>query len=129
MGLLALVLGAASILGPLIAGDLFTVLIGVVFLVSGASHVAYGLHAKDWRNLLHFLFLALGLLVGGVLILVNLRFARSGHRHAVGVPFDRARRELHRHRRGQSPAHPWTRAARGWIRNACLCRADSLALA
>jgi uncharacterized membrane protein HdeD (DUF308 family) len=61
---LALVLGAASILGPLVAGDLFTVLIGVMFLVAGASHVAYGLHAKDWRNLLYFLFLALGLLVG-----------------------------------------------------------------
>jgi uncharacterized membrane protein HdeD (DUF308 family) len=54
---------------------LFTVLIGVIFLVSGASHVAYGLHAKDWRNFLHFLFLALGLLVGGVLILMNLHFA------------------------------------------------------
>ena len=76
MGLLALVLGAASILGPIIAGDLFTVLIGVVFLVSGASHIAYGLHAKDWRNFLHFSFLALGLLVGGVMILMNLHFAQ-----------------------------------------------------
>ena len=76
MGFLALVLGAASILGPIVAGDLFTVLIGVVFLVSGASHVAYGLHAKDWRNLLHFLFLSLGLLVGGVMILMNLYFAQ-----------------------------------------------------
>ena len=75
MGLLAVILGVASILGPIIAGDLFTVLIGIVFLVSGASHVAYGLHAKDWRNLLHFLFLALGLFVGGVFILMNLYFA------------------------------------------------------
>jgi uncharacterized membrane protein HdeD (DUF308 family) len=75
MGLLAVTLGAASILGPIVTGDLFTVLIGVIFLVSGASHVAYGLHAKDWRNFLHFLFLALGLLVGGVLILMNLHFA------------------------------------------------------
>ena len=72
---LALILGVASMLGPIIAGDLFTVLVGVVFLVSGASHVAYGLHAKDWRNLLHFLFLALGLFVGSVLILMNLHFA------------------------------------------------------
>ena len=75
MGLLAVILGVASILGPIIAGDLFTVLVGVLFLVSGASHVAYGLHAKDWRNLLHFLFLALSLLVGGALILMNLYFA------------------------------------------------------
>jgi uncharacterized membrane protein HdeD (DUF308 family) len=75
MGFLALILGAASIVGPIVAGDLFTVLIGIVFLVAGASHVAYGLHAQDWRNLLHFLFLALGLLVGGVIILMNLHFA------------------------------------------------------
>ena len=75
MGLLALVLGAASILGPIVAGDLFTVLIGIVFLVSGTSHVAYGLHAKDWRNFLHFLFLALGLVRGGFMILMNLHFA------------------------------------------------------
>jgi uncharacterized membrane protein HdeD (DUF308 family) len=75
MGVLALILGAAAILGPIFAGDLFTILIGIVFLASGASHVAYGLHAKDWRNFLHFLFLALGLLIGGVVILMNLHFA------------------------------------------------------
>jgi uncharacterized membrane protein HdeD (DUF308 family) len=75
MGLLAVVLGIASIPGPILAGDLFTVLIGIVFLVSGASHVAYGLHAKDWRNFLHFLLLAIGLFVGGALILMNLHFA------------------------------------------------------
>ena len=75
MGLLAVILGVASILGPIIAGDLFTVFVGIVFLVSGASHVAYGLHAKDWRNFLHFLFLALSLVGGGVLILMNLYFA------------------------------------------------------
>jgi uncharacterized membrane protein HdeD (DUF308 family) len=75
MGLLAIILGGAAILGPIVAGDLFTVLIGIVFLVSGMSHVAYGLHAKDWRNFLHLLFLALGLFVGGVLILMNLYFA------------------------------------------------------
>jgi uncharacterized membrane protein HdeD (DUF308 family) len=46
-----------------------------VFLVSGASHIAYGLHAKDWRNFLHFLLLAVGLFVGGILILMNLHFA------------------------------------------------------
>ena len=46
-----------------------------MFLVSGASHIAYGLHAKDWRNFLHFLLLALGLFAGGILILMNLHFA------------------------------------------------------
>jgi uncharacterized membrane protein HdeD (DUF308 family) len=75
MGLLAILLGGASIVGPIVAGDLFTVLVGIVFLVSGASHIAYGLHAKDWRNFLHFLLLAVGLFVGGILILMNLHFA------------------------------------------------------
>jgi uncharacterized membrane protein HdeD (DUF308 family) len=75
MGLLAILLGGAAILGPILAGDLFAVLIGIVFLVSGASHVLYGLHAKDWRNFLHFLVQALGLCVGGVLILINVQFA------------------------------------------------------
>jgi Uncharacterized conserved protein len=75
MGLLAILLGGASIVGPIVAGDLFTVLVGIVFLVSGASHIAYGLHAKDWRNFLHFLLLALGLFTGGILILMNLHFA------------------------------------------------------
>jgi uncharacterized membrane protein HdeD (DUF308 family) len=75
MGLLAILLGGASIVGPIVAGDLFTVLVGIVFLVSGASHIAYGLHAKDWRNFLHFLLLALSLFAGGILILMNLHFA------------------------------------------------------
>jgi uncharacterized membrane protein HdeD (DUF308 family) len=75
MGLLAIILGGAAMLGPIVAGDLFTILVGIVFLLSGASHVLYGLHAKDWRNLLHFLVLALGLSVGGLLILLNLPFA------------------------------------------------------
>jgi hypothetical protein len=50
MGLLALALGIGAVLGPIIAGDLFTVFIGVVFLLSGASHIAYGfrrLHSSD----------------------------------------------------------------------------------
>jgi hypothetical protein len=116
MGLLAMILGGAAILGPIVAGDLFTILIGIVFLVSGASHVLYGLHAKDWRNLLHFLLLALGLSVGGVLILLNLHFAdvASGTLLALLI----ARRELH-HRRGrQPPAHSRTWSSRCRIRNA-----------
>jgi uncharacterized membrane protein HdeD (DUF308 family) len=60
MGRLALALGAASIFGSILAGDLCTVLVGIVFLVSGTLHIAYGLYAKDWRNFLHFLFLAVG---------------------------------------------------------------------
>jgi uncharacterized membrane protein HdeD (DUF308 family) len=75
MGLLALALGIASVLGPIIAGDLFTVFIGAVFLLSGASHIAYGLHAKDWRNMLHILLVAVGLFLGGAFIQMNRQFA------------------------------------------------------
>jgi uncharacterized membrane protein HdeD (DUF308 family) len=85
MGLLALALGIASIFGPMLAGDLFTVLVGVVLLVSGVSHIAYGLHAGDWRNFLHLLFLAMGLLVGGVLTLMNLRFAEVATGTLLGI--------------------------------------------
>jgi uncharacterized membrane protein HdeD (DUF308 family) len=85
MGLVAIALGIASILGPILAGDLFTVLVGIVFLVSGASHIAYGLHAKDWRNFLHFLFLAVGLFVGGALILMNLHFAQVATGTLLGI--------------------------------------------
>ncbi|HEY5814226.1 MAG TPA: DUF308 domain-containing protein [Terrimicrobiaceae bacterium] len=85
MGLLALALGIASILGPLFAGDLFTVLIGIVFLISGTSHVAYGLHAQDWRNILHFLLLALSLLGGGLVILMNLHLAEVATGSLLGI--------------------------------------------
>jgi uncharacterized membrane protein HdeD (DUF308 family) len=85
MGLVAITLGIASILGPILAGDLFTLLVGIVFLASGASHIAYGLHAKDWRNFLHFLFFAMGLFVGGTLILINLHFAEVATGSLLGI--------------------------------------------
>jgi hypothetical protein len=129
MGLLALILGGASILGPIVVGDLFTVLIGIVFLVSGASHVAYGLHAKDWRNFLHFLFLAFGLLVGGVLILMNLHFAEvaTGTLLAILITVQGVNSIVVW--RGQSPAYPRTWASCGRRRNAGLRRPDCLPLA
>jgi uncharacterized membrane protein HdeD (DUF308 family) len=69
--LLALVLGVTAILGRVVAGPLFTGLLGVVFLVFGAAHVVYALHAGDWRNMLSILLTAAGLLLAGILILID----------------------------------------------------------
>jgi short repeat uncharacterized protein DUF308 len=129
MGLVAVLLGGASIVGPIVAGDLFTVLVGIVFLVSGASHIAYGLHAKDWRNFIHFLLLAVGLFAGGILILMNLHFAvvASGTLLAILIAIQGVN-SIHR-RRGQPAAHPRTGTSGGGDGNAGLRRLDCLALA
>ena len=75
MGLMALLLGLAAIFSSYAAGYLFTIFIGIAFLLAAGSHVLYGLHARDWRNMLSILLLAAGLLLGGVLILLNCQFA------------------------------------------------------
>jgi uncharacterized membrane protein HdeD (DUF308 family) len=129
MGLLAIILGGAAILGPIVAGDLFTILIGIVFLVLGASHIAYGLHAKDWRNFLHFLLLAVGLFAGGILILMNLHFAvvASGTLLAILITIQGIHWILVG--AGEPAAHPRSWTSRRRARNASLCRADCRALA
>jgi len=71
MGLVALALGVAAIIGPFVAAKLFSIFIGAIFLISGVAHAAYGFHARDWRNLLPILLLALGLLVGGILLVLD----------------------------------------------------------
>ena len=75
MGLVALLLGAGAVAAPIVSGQLFAVILGLLVLVSGVSHVAYGLHARDWRNLLAILGTAAGHLATGVLVLLNRRFA------------------------------------------------------
>ena len=75
MGVIALLLGLAAILSRYAAGYLFTIFIGLVFLLAAGSHILYGLHARDWRNMLSIFLLAFGLLLGGVLILLNRQFA------------------------------------------------------
>jgi short repeat uncharacterized protein DUF308 len=124
-----LILGTASVLGPIVAGDLFTVLIGVVFLVSGASHVAYGLHAKDWRNFLHFLFLAVGLLVGGVMILMKLHFAEvaTGTLLAILLTVQGVNSLIVG--AGNRPLNPRAWTSSGWLRNARVRRSDYRPLA
>jgi uncharacterized membrane protein HdeD (DUF308 family) len=71
MGLVALGLGVAAMVGPLVAAKVFSVFIGATFLISGVAHAAYGLHARDWRNLLPILLTALGLLIGGGLLVFD----------------------------------------------------------
>jgi hypothetical protein len=50
MGLVALALGGAAIVAPIVAAKAFPIFIGAIFLLSGVSHAAYGFHARDWRN-------------------------------------------------------------------------------
>jgi|GEM_PF-1310766 len=71
MGLVALGLGVAAMVGPLVAAKVFSVFIGATFLISGVAHAAYGLHVRDWRNLLPILLTALGLLIGGGLLVFD----------------------------------------------------------
>ena len=75
MGLLTLAVGVAAIVGRIVAGPLFTSLLGVLFLISAAAHVVYAFHARDWRNMLSILLTAAGLSVAGVLILLDRYFA------------------------------------------------------
>ncbi len=70
MGLVALGLGVAAIIGPIIAANVFSVFIGAIFLLSGVAHAAYGFNARDWRNMLPILLTSLGLLIGGGLMLL-----------------------------------------------------------
>ena len=75
MGLLTLAIGVAAIVGRIVAGPLFTSLLGVLFLISAAAHVVYAFHAGDWRNMLSILLTGAGLSLAGVLILLDRYFA------------------------------------------------------
>ena len=76
MGLVALALGIGGFVAPVIAGSAFTAFLGAFFLAAGVSHTVYGLHAKDWNNLLHELLTSLINVAAGALILWNREFAR-----------------------------------------------------
>jgi uncharacterized membrane protein HdeD (DUF308 family) len=85
MGLVALALGAGGFLAPSIAGGAMTVVLGMFFLAAGVSHIAYGLHAKDWRNLLGELITALIHLTVGALLLANRDLGRAAGSAIIGV--------------------------------------------
>lgn len=75
MGIVALLLGGGAVAAPLVSGELFAAILGVFFMVSGLSHVAYALHAQDWRNMLAILGTAAGHLATGALVILNREFA------------------------------------------------------
>jgi uncharacterized membrane protein HdeD (DUF308 family) len=75
MGVITLVLGFAAAFARPISGPLFTVVLGIAFLVFAGAHVVYGLHAHDWRNLISILLTAIGLAAAGAAILLNRQFA------------------------------------------------------
>jgi uncharacterized membrane protein HdeD (DUF308 family) len=75
MGVLSSILGLTAAFARTISGPLFTAILGVIFLVFAGGHVAYGLHARDWRNLLTILLGACGLAAAGIAILLNRHFA------------------------------------------------------
>ena len=75
MGTVSLLLGAGAVAAPIVSGQLYAAILGLLFLVSGVSHLAYGLHARDWRNMLAILGTAAGHLATGALVLLNRRFA------------------------------------------------------
>jgi uncharacterized membrane protein HdeD (DUF308 family) len=101
MGVITLVLGVAAAVARPISGPLFTVVLGIAFLVFAGAHVVYGLHAHDWRNLISILLnrhwsgrsrpflrglgpLAAGLLIVTLAIFGALRWPMSGNR-ALGL--------------------------------------------
>jgi len=76
MGLVALALGVAGFLAPIVAGGTFTVVIGALLLAAGISNIVYAFHAGDWRNLLPELLTGLINIATGVLMLGNRDFSR-----------------------------------------------------
>jgi len=71
MGLISLAIGLAAIAAPLFAANAFGVFLGLVFVASGLSHIAYALHGRDWRNLIGMSLIGLLYVAGGVLYLFN----------------------------------------------------------
>ncbi len=85
MGLIAMALGVAAILAPIVAAKVFSIFIGAMFLLSGVSHAAYGFNARDWRNMLPILLVAVGLLIGGGLIMLNRYFTAIATGTLLGI--------------------------------------------
>jgi uncharacterized membrane protein HdeD (DUF308 family) len=75
MGFVALALGLAGILAPILAPQSFALVLGLVFVASGLSHIAYAFHGRDWRNLLGMCVIGLLYLLGGAFYLLNRQLA------------------------------------------------------
>ncbi len=75
MGLIGLLLGGAAISAPHYAGGWFSLLMGIVFLVSGASHLLYAWRGGDMRSGAPVILFGLLFLLAGGLVLANREFA------------------------------------------------------
>jgi uncharacterized membrane protein HdeD (DUF308 family) len=75
MGLVALVLGLAGIMAPILAAKSFALILGLVFVASGLCHIAYAFHGRDWRNLLSMCVIGFFYLLGGGFYLLNRKLA------------------------------------------------------
>jgi uncharacterized membrane protein HdeD (DUF308 family) len=85
MGFVALALGVAAMIGPMVAANVFSMFIGAIFVISGVAHAVYGFRAGDWRNLLPILLIALGLLISGVLLVLNRPVATLATGTLIGI--------------------------------------------
>ena len=71
MGVVALAIGVAAFVTPIVSGNAFAAIMGGFFLATGVSQVAYALHGRDWSNFLPIFATAVGHLATGVLMLLN----------------------------------------------------------
>lgn len=75
MGLITLLLGLIALLKPTYSIIGFGWLIGIFFVVSGFSHLAFVWHMKDWRNMIAIFIFGLLYLGSGLLLLLYQQFA------------------------------------------------------
>jgi uncharacterized membrane protein HdeD (DUF308 family) len=68
LSILMIVAGALAIMSPLAAGEVVTVIVGVMFIVSGVAHIVFGWEVRElrtagglaWELLLGALYIAMG---------------------------------------------------------------------
>jgi uncharacterized membrane protein HdeD (DUF308 family) len=71
MGAVGILLGVGAILVPYLAGRWFSLLMGLVFLVSGFSHLIYAWKGRDFRAGAPVVAFGLLFILGGVAVLSN----------------------------------------------------------
>lgn len=71
MGLIGLLLGAGAIAAPFVAGEWFSLLMGLVFVVSGVSHGIYAWRGGDFRAGVPVALIGLLFLLAGGAVLAN----------------------------------------------------------
>jgi uncharacterized membrane protein HdeD (DUF308 family) len=75
MGVISLCIGVLALVAPMLIANAFGIVLGLVFIASGLSHISYAFHGRDWRNLLFMCVVGLLYLIAGGLYLLNRKFA------------------------------------------------------